>query len=113
MRLPVRQYWRLLSRYLTGSRRLLGLFSLIVFSELALRLATPWFAGQFLDKVTSTANTRLGTLFLLAALYCAAGIVDQLLLVVGIEFGSYVSWLATNELRVDVVRHCLDLDLHF
>lgn len=113
MRLPVRQYWRLLARYLTVRRRLLVVFALIVFAELAVRLATPWFAGQFLNAVTAGSAPRLGALLALAALYCIAGIVDQLLSVAGVQFGSYVSWLATNDLRVDVVRHCLALDLDF
>jgi ATP-binding cassette subfamily B protein len=116
VRIPLHEYWTLLSRYLTAQRRWLGILAAVVLAGIAVRLLGPWFAARFLDRASAEASGTghgLAGLLVLATLFGAAGVVDQVLTVAGTHLGSYVSWRATNRLREDVVEHCLRLDAGF
>ncbi|WP_460525568.1 ABC transporter ATP-binding protein [Flindersiella endophytica] len=115
MRIPLAQYWNLLARYLKPHRRLLVLLAALIYAAVAARLLTPWFAAKFLDTVTTVTTTPapLRHLTLLATAFCAAGIADQALSVLATRIGAAISWQATNELRTDLVAHCLRLDEDF
>jgi ABC-type multidrug transport system fused ATPase/permease subunit len=109
-----------LARYLVHHRRLLVLLALILFAGIGVRLLTPWFAARFIDGATAAAllpaEATRGEMRVLvgwAILFCAAGIVDQVLAVSGVHLGSQVAWLATNRLREDLTAHCLRLDAGF
>jgi ABC-type multidrug transport system fused ATPase/permease subunit len=112
VRIPLRRYWKLLARYLRPHRRLLAVLAVLVYAGVGVRLLTPWFAAEFLDTVTNSTGSLPG-LVLLAAGFCLAGIADQALSLVATRLGAGVSWQATNELRTDLVGHCLRLDEEF
>lgn len=116
MRIPFGRYWKLLARYLRPHRRALVLLAALVYAGVGARLLTPWIAAEFLDTVTaSTASTTasLRPLVLLAIAFCATGIADQALSVVATRIGAGISWQATNDLRTDLVAHCLRFDEEF
>lgn len=121
MRVPLRQYWQLLARYLVPHRRALLLLAVLVAGGIGVQLLAPWLAARFLNTVTASASStarvggggRFGHLIWLAALFCVAGVAGQLLSVVSTQVGSRISWQATNRLRTDLVEHCLRLDLGF
>lgn len=52
-------------------------------------------------------------LFIIAFLFMAIALITQVLNIITTYFSENVAWTATNTLRVDLVEHCLNLDLSF
>ncbi len=111
MRLPLREYWNLLSTYLAPQRRRVALLTIMLFAGIAAQLVNPLIVRAFIDQ--ATARRPLDSLLTLAVLFLAVGLVAQGLAVVETWIAENVGWMATNELRGDLALHCLRLDLSF
>ncbi len=111
MKLPVRQYFILLSRYLRPQQRKVALLAVLLFGGIGLQLVNPQIVRAFIDAAqaggTAAALTRIGALFL------GVTIVNQALRTASAYFTEDVKWQATNLLRNDVSAHCLQLDMAF
>lgn len=111
MTIPLNTYYTLLQTYLWPQwRQLIGL-GLLLLTGIVLQLIPPQLMRQFLD--TATANGTLETLSWLAALVIGVVFIQQLCAVGASYLGEAVAWTATNHLRVDLLDHCLHLDLPF
>ena len=77
----------------------------------ALPLAGPLLIGRFIDDAVNGATAR--RLLLVAGLYVAIGLTRQLMAVVVAWTAADLAWTVTNELRSDLTRHVLSLDLGF
>jgi ABC-type multidrug transport system fused ATPase/permease subunit len=103
--------WRLLvTRYLGPHRRQVAWLAVALFSTIALQVATPQVIRVFIDRAT---DPRGGPITALALVYVGAVLVQQGCRVVTAWLGEVVGWLTTNELRADLMAHCLDLDPSF
>ena len=111
MRIPLRQYWDLLVDYLRPEWRKTTLLAVLLFSGIGLQLLNPQIMRSFIDA--ALARAELGTLATYALLFIAVGLVNQVLTVATTYVGQDVGWRATNRLREDLARHCLNLDLGF
>lgn len=111
MRIPLRQYWDLLVDYLRPEWRKVTLLALLLLSSIGLQLLNPQIMRGFIDSALAGAPVQ--TLATYAVLFIALGLVNQLLSVGATYVGQDVGWTATNRLREDLARHCLDLDLGF
>jgi ATP-binding cassette subfamily B protein len=111
MGVPVGQYWSLLSAYVSPRRRTLALLAVVVLGNVGLRLLQPALVRELLDGAVGgdapAALTALAGLFLLVALVLAAAMVLETYLAEGL------AWAATNDLRADLLDHCLRLDMGF
>ncbi len=89
---------------------LAGLGALLVAST-ALAVISPQFLRGFIDQTEAaepvSALVRIAALFMLFALAA-----DALRVAADVQ-GARVAWAATNELRGDLTRHCLSLDMSF
>jgi ATP-binding cassette subfamily B protein len=109
--ISARGYGRLLATYLGPQwGRVLGLASLILLT-ITLQLLNPQIIRYFLDSLQQ--GDQLRTLLGAAALFMGVTIVQQIVLLAATYVGEVVGWTATNALRVDLARHCLNLDLSF
>ncbi|MEY2417710.1 MAG: ATP-binding cassette, subfamily bacterial [Actinomycetota bacterium] len=103
--------WKLLvQRYLRPHRRLVIQLAIVLFTTIGLQVATPQVVRVFIDRATSPKVRPLGWL---TALYLGAVLLQQLFRVVTAWLSEVVGWLATNELRADLMAHCLGLDPAF
>lgn len=111
MKLPVRQYFILLSRYLRPQQRQVALLAALLFGGIGLQLVNPQIVRAFIDEAqaggATAALTRIGALFLIVT------IVNQALRTASAYLTEDVKWQATNLLRNDVSAHCLQLDMAF
>lgn len=111
MSLPLNAYYTLLHTYLWPQwRQLMGLAFLLL-SGIVLQLLPPQLMRQFLDR--ATAGGALEPLAWLAGLVIVVVLVQQLCAVGAAYLGEAVAWTVTNQLRIDLFRHCLHLDLTF
>jgi ATP-binding cassette, subfamily B, bacterial len=111
MKLPIKRYWTLLHTYLQPQRRRMLLLGVLLALKIASRLINPQIVRTFLDQAMAGAPTP----FLLrqGALFLAIAAVTQVLTVISVTVGETVAWTATNALRLDLLRHCLKLDMTF
>lgn len=90
--------------------QLAGLGGLLLVSS-ALPLVGPQLLRVFIDN--AVLDRPLSLLTLIAGGFLAVSLVQQLLAVVVSYVSTHLAWLATNELREEVTRHALGLDLSF
>ncbi len=76
-----------------------------------LPLLGPILIGRFIDDASTGATAR--HLFVLAGVYVAVGLTRQFMAVVVAWTAADLAWTVTNELRSDLTRHVLALDLGF
>ena len=101
---------RLIETYLRPHRRLVAALAASLFITIGLQVATPQLVRAFIDRATGTTAGPLGTLTLL---YVTAVVLQQGFRVLTAWLSEVVGWLSTNELRADLMDHCLALDPGF
>lgn len=115
MELPIRRYGDLMFEYLYPLRRKVFLLAGLIFATLALQLINPQIIRSFIDTAStnaqSTSNSQpliwAGVVFLITSLLL------QIIGVAATYVGEDVGWQSTNQLRADLARHCLHLDMSF
>jgi ATP-binding cassette subfamily B protein len=111
MNLSLHSYWKLMATYLAS--RWLGVFLLLLLiaGNIALQLLQPIFLRNFID--TATSGESLSILTSLAVGFLLIGMSQQIVSVLAAYTGEQVGWAATNQLRTDLLQHCLRLDPGF
>jgi len=104
----------LLIAYLRPQGGRVALLGLTLVAGVGLQLAAPQLTSRFIDIVSrDKARAPLAALERLAGLYIVVTVAGQLVRLAGAWFSAQVGWGATNQLRVDLARHCLALDMGF
>ncbi|MFC1997339.1 ABC transporter ATP-binding protein [Chloroflexota bacterium] len=109
--IPLKQYWDLLHKYLRSQWKLSLILAVLLTSNIALLLINPQIIRAFIDAAQAGASTE--TLTKAALLFIGLAILQQIIAVLASYVSEIVAWTATNDLRVDLTRHCLGLDLSF
>ena len=105
------QQWRaLVATYLRPHRWLAGALGLFLLGGIGLQVATPLIVRSFVNRATDHAQANLIDLGLL---YIGAVVAQQLCTVVSTYASQQLGWLTTNQLRADLMLHCLSLDAEF
>ena len=105
------EYARLFARYLIPLWRKVLLLAILLFGNLALLLTIPQILRFFIDSATGSGS--LNALLLAAVFFLGVALAQQILSVLATYFSEDVGWSSTNALRVDLARHCLQLDMGF
>jgi len=109
--LPLRQYLRLLAKYLKPQSRRSLLMGALLLASIGLQLANPQVLRYFID--TATSRGSVPGLMIAALLFIVIALTNQGISILARYFSEKVAWTATNLLRTDLVAHCLDLDMAF
>ena len=105
------QHWRaLVADYLRPHRWLAGALGLFLLGSIGLQVVTPLIVRSFVNGSRAGSHTDLVDLGLL---YIGAVIAQQVCTVVSTYASQQLGWLTTNQLRADLMRHCLGLDAEF
>jgi ATP-binding cassette subfamily B protein len=112
MRIPVKQYWKLLVTYLRPQRPRVLALSALLLASIALQIANPQLLRYFIDTAQNP-QSEPRALFVAAALFIGIALATQLLALGATYVSEIVAWSATNDLRADLALHCLRLDMAF
>jgi len=111
MNLPVKRYLALLVTYLKpqwGKTLFMGALLLV---NVGLQLLGPQIVRVFIDTIIARGSSA--TLALYALLLVGVTLVDESVSVATTYLSESVAWTATNQMRTDLVAHCLSLDMGF
>lgn len=102
---------KLLRRYLLPRRRSFAVMAACLLTGTGLQLLGPALVGSFVNGLTQ--GRPLEALLLTVLLYLVVTAAAQGAAVGATLWSEEVAWGATNDLRLDLVRHALSLDLSF
>ncbi len=105
------QYWNLLANYIKPQRARFVLLAVLLLGSIGLQIINPQIMRYFIDTVAS--GQAAGTPVVAALAFIGIASFQQAVSVGAAYVGESVAWSATNALRVDMVRHCLTLDMSF
>lgn len=111
MKLEVKAYLRILSKYLKEQKIKVAFLAIILIGGIALQLINPLIVRNFIDTALDNDNNSL--LIKMAILYISLALMGQLISIMTTYLAQKVGWNATNSLREDLVEHCLYLDMDF
>ena len=87
------------------------LMTILLLTSIGLQLVNPLILRYFIDTATSDGN--LTPLLLAGAFFVGIALANQVISVFATYVSENVAWTATNQLRTDLVAHCLSLDMAF
>ncbi len=113
--MPIRlgDYRRLLGVYLRPQWPAVLLLAVLLVMSIGLQLVNPQIVRSFIDTAQGGARGAQSALLTAAVLFIAVALVQRAVAFAVVYLGENVGWRATNELRADLTRHCLRLDLSF
>lgn len=111
MKIGLQQYWHLLVDYLKPQKSRMVKFAIALLVSIGLQILNPQILRYFIDTVVSGGDSQ--KLLLAALLFIGVALITQAMSIIATFYGENVAWTATNNLRADLVEHCLRLDLSF
>lgn len=111
MPISLKRYLALLVTYLKPQWPRALLMALCLLAGIGLELLDPQILGYFID--TALAGGASTALVLAGALFIGVSLALFGLTVATSYLSEYVAWTATNQMRRDLVAHCLALDMAF
>ena len=105
------KYRLLLSRYFKPYLKQAVWSGILLLAGVMLRLLNPQILRNFIDAAVGHAGG--GVLLTQAGWYLGIAILIQILAIPETWLATNIGLLATNRLRADLARHCLDLDMSF
>ncbi len=111
MRLPLKRYLALFLTYLKPQWGRTLLMSVTLLASIGLQLLGPQILRYFID--TAIAGGPSTSLLLAGLYFIGVTLANQVVSVATTYLSENVAWTATNQLRTDLLAHCLSLDLAF
>nr|MDQ2907638.1 ABC transporter transmembrane domain-containing protein [Chloroflexota bacterium] len=111
MRLPLKRYITLLAAYLRPQWARALLLATLLCGSIGLQLLNPQILAYFIDTALGGGTTL--PLVLAGIAFIGIALLNQGITIATTYFSEYVAWTATNQLRTDLVAHCLSLDMGF
>jgi ATP-binding cassette subfamily B protein len=111
LKIPFRQYWDLLAKYITPQKKRFIWLTVLLLSSIGLQIVNPQIMRYFIDTTQTSQESR--DLILAAVAFISLAIIQQIVGVIATYTGENVAWVATNSLRAELARHCLDLDMSY
>lgn len=97
--------------YLKPLKFKVTLLAFLLVGGVVFQLINPQLLGNFIDSVQ--AKSSLADLTHIALLFLAVVFISQVLSALAAYVAEDVGWTSINRLRVDLMQHCLNLDLSF
>lgn len=104
-------YKDLLITYLRPQAARALLMTVLLVTSIGLQLVNPQILRYFID--TALAGSPATPLLFAGAIFVALALANQVVSIFATYVSENVAWTATNQLRTDLVAHCLSLDMAF
>jgi len=111
LKIPFQQHWDLLAKYIQPQKGRFALLSVLLLSSIGMQVINPQIMRFFIDTTQTTRDTQ--ALSLAALAFIGIALIQQVVGVSATYVGENVAWTATNALRAEMARHCLNLDMSY
>lgn len=111
MKLPIAQYFQLLSTYLRPQRKRVMVFAFLILATIGFQLFAPQIVRWFIDEAQSGA--ALPTLIQTGLFFLVVTFMNQIFRFGAAYVTEDIKWRATNWLQNDLAAHCMKLDMSF
>ena len=111
MKIPIKEYILLLSKYLKPYRKKVIFLMLLLAASVGLQLINPQIVRYFIDAAKGGAAGKYLTGAALA--FIGISLAQQVFAVASTYISQDVGWSSTNALREDLLKHCIGLDMSF
>jgi ATP-binding cassette, subfamily B, bacterial len=111
MNLPLRAYWDLLAVYIRPQRKRFAWMTVLLIFSISLQVVNPQIMRAFIDA--ALAGAAISRLVMAALAFMGIALLQQAVAIGVVYLSETVAWAATNALRADLARHCLNLDMRF
>ncbi len=102
---------QLLKTYLRPFKSKVLILLILLFFSIGLQLFAPQIIRQFLDAAEAAMATQ--TLVTMGLVFLVVVVTQKVITLVSTYVGTDLGWAATNNLRIDLTRHCMRLDMGF
>lgn len=109
MNLDIKGYLKLLSKYFKKHRKLVIYLFLISLASIVLTFLKPKLISIFVDEVKS--STPVTTLIIIGFIYLGVELLNSGVAIYLQYITENLGWSTTNDLRIDLVKHLIDLDM--
>ncbi|RPJ39142.1 MAG: ABC transporter ATP-binding protein, partial [Chloroflexi bacterium] len=106
-----REYARFLARYMKPRMHLVLALGVTLFINIGLMLVNPQILRSFIDL--AMAGGAPSALTRMALTFIGVAVLQQLIGVLVVYVTENLGWASTNDLRLDLARYCLGLDMSF
>ena len=106
-----REYARFLARYMKPRMHLVLALGVTLFINIGLMLVNPQILRSFIDL--AMAGGAQPALTRMALTFIGVAVLQQLIGVLVVYVTENLGWATTNDLRLDLARYCLGLDMSF
>ena len=111
MRTGIKQYFKLLYAYLKPQLGKVIILFLILSVGIVIQLVNPQIVRFFIDEaIKGTTGKRLYTA---AGIFILFATLQQVINLISTYLSQNIGWNTTNSLRVNLIKHCLGLDMSF
>lgn len=107
----MQRYLKILGQYLSPLKGKVGLLLVAMLIGIGLQLWIPQITRDFIDAATQKASES--TLLSLAVMFLVFALVNQGLSALSTYLSADIGWSSTNQLRVDLFRRVMRLDMRF
>lgn len=111
MKIPFKSYFKLLSKYVKPYLFEVAILSSLVLFNVLLLLVNPQIIRKFIDAIST--GQDISGLYKIAIIFLVCAFIQQIFAILITYLSNKIGWSATNELRKDLVKHCLNLDMSF
>ena len=111
MKIPFQQYWDLLAKYIQPQKKRFIFLTVLLLSSIGMQLINPQIMRFFIDTTQTSRDSQI--LIYAALAFIGIALLQQVVGVTATYLGENVAWTATNALRIEMARHCLNLDMSY
>ena len=111
MNIPLKQYWDLLAKHIEPQKGRFALLAVLLLGSIGLQVVNPQIVRYFIDSAVTGETAEM--LAVSAVAFIGIALFQQVVGVSATYVGENVAWTATNALRAELARHCLNLDMSF
>ncbi len=111
MKIQRRNHFKFIFKYLKTQKFMVSLLILVSLANIGMQLINPQISRYFLDEATKGKVDKYLTIAALMFIFVA--FFAQIFSVLVNFIGQKIAWKATNDIRVELIEHCIDLDMSF
>lgn len=109
--IPLITHRKLLARYFKPQMKKVVILTFLLLISVGLQLVNPLVLRDFIEMITE--DVSRSKLVFTASIFISIEIANQMISVVANYLAQQIAWKAKNELRKDLLVHCLNLDISF